>query len=270
MSCKLKTWASLISLSVSTTVLSAESYNCLMDPAQIIQLSAKNAGILSEIVVGHGDTVNVGQVLAKMDSSLEDATVAILEARAGSTAQIASQEARVSFVALQLDRIRRLVEQNAQSVVRLEELEYEYSIAQSALAQANDDRKTLLAEADRARVAQQNTIIASPIDGQVVDILLGEGESASPDRHIMLIAQLDPLHVDAYLPISLYLLIERGMTVTIRPDDPIGGEYEAVIAAIDNVFDAASRTFGVRVVLENRDQLLPGGHRCTMELNLES
>lgn len=51
----------------------------------------------------------------------------------------------------------------------------------------------------------------------------------------------------------------------ITPEEPIGGAHEALIDVIDNVFDAASRTFGVRLVLPNEDFSLPGGVRCKVE-----
>lgn len=267
MSRGLITIAATVTIFCLTTAVEADSYNCIMDPAQIIQLSANNSGVLSEVIVARGDTVSRGQAVARMVSTLEAATVDILEARARTTAQIAAQEARVAFVGTQLDRVRRLVEQNAQSTARLEELEYEYALAQSQLSQATNDRDTLLAEVSRARIALENTTVTSPIDGQVIDILLHAGEYAGSDRHIMLVAQLDPLHVDAYLPIDVFPSIKSGMTVTIRPDAPIGGEHIALISSVDSVFDAASKTFGVRVTLDNPDTSIPAGHRCQLEVN---
>ena len=247
---------------------SLSKFNCVMDPAQIIQVSPINSSVISKIMVDRGDEVEEGEPVAQMDSSVEAATLEILEARAQSTAQIEAQEARMDYVAAQLDRVRRLVAQNAQSAVRLEELEYEYSLAQSQLKQARHDRQTLLAEVARSRTALDNTIVRAPASGRIVDIPLSPGEHAGQDRYILEIAQLDPLHVAAYLPIDLYPEVEIGMPVTVLPDPPVSGAYEAQISAIDSIFDTASRTFGVRVDLPNSGARLPAGHRCQIELNL--
>lgn len=244
----------------------AAPFNCVMDPAQIIQVSPINSSVISKILVDSGDEVEAGQPIAQMDSSVEAATLEILEARAQSSAQIEAQEARMSYVAAQLDRARTLVAQNAQSAVRLEELEYEYSLAQSQLTQAKNDRETLLAEVSRARTALDNTIVRAPVTGRVVDIPLSPGEHAGQDRYILEIAQLDPLHIAAYLPIDLYSNIALGMSVKISPDPPITGTYEARISAIDSIFDTASRTFGIRVDLANPNTRLPAGHRCQIEI----
>ena len=45
----------------------------------------------------------------------------------------------------------------------------------------------------------------------------------------------------------------------------VGGEYEAVVKVVDNVFDPASRTFGVRLNLDNSDYSLPAGLRCQLK-----
>lgn len=245
----------------------SERFECIMDPAQLVRLAAINSGVISDILVQRGDKVEAGQPVAQMNASLERATISILEGRVGSTAQIEAQEARLSFTKAQLERMQRLVDQSAQSAVRLEEIQYEYDIAQAQLAQAQNDRATLLAELQRAQIAYENTIIRSPVDGQVLNVSLSAGEHAGQDRHIMVIARLDPLHIEAFLPIHLYSEVFEGMNVTIYPDEPLGGSHPATISVIDNVFDTASRTFGIRVELENPNSVIPGGYRCKLELD---
>jgi len=242
------------------------SFDCVMDPAQTVRLAATAPGVLAEIHVARGAAVQAGQPVAEMDAAIEYATMQILEARAQSNALIRAQQVKADFVAAQLDRIKQLVEQNAQSAVRLEEMVYENALAQLQLQQAFIDRDVQLAEAVRARIAFERTIIRSPIDGLVVDVPLGVGESTGTDRAVMTIVQLDPLHVEAFLPIELYAEVQSGMMVTVLPEAPVGGSYSAEIIAVDRVFDTASRTFGVLVSLSNPDGLLPAGHRCRLSL----
>jgi membrane fusion protein, multidrug efflux system len=54
----------------------------------------------------------------------------------------------------------------------------------------------------------------------------------------------------------------------VRPNQPIGGSYNAVVSIVDAVFDAASGTFGVRLNLPNPDYRLPGGLRCHVDFNV--
>jgi RND family efflux transporter MFP subunit len=241
-------------------------FECIMDPAKLVRLSALNSGVIEKIEVNRGDRVEAGQAVAQMNASMERATVDILKNRLASSAQIEAQDARVRFTEIQLTRMRQLVEQNAQSAVRLEEVEYEYDIARAQLAQAKNDQATLAAELDRAQAAYENTTIKSPVSGQVLNIALNAGENAGQDRHIMVIAKLDPLYVEAFLPIQLYNQVYEGMEVIIYPEDPVGGDHSAVISVIDPVVDTASRTFGIRINLENPGSRIPGGYRCKLDL----
>ena len=75
----------------------------------------------------------------------------------------------------------------------------------------------------------------------------------------MTIAQMDPLHVEVNVPIGAFGKIKPGMTAEVRPEAPVGGVYVAKVSVVDTVFDAASRTFGVRLLLPNPQHQLPGG-----------
>ena len=79
---------------------------------------------------------------------------------------------------------------------------------------------------------------------------------------IVKLAQIDPLRVEVYAPLSLFGKLEAGMTGRVRPEDPVGGEYEARIVAVDRLVDAASGTFGVRLELPNPDYAIPAGLKC--------
>lgn len=242
------------------------SFDCVMDPAQIIELSPNGAGVLDEVLVARGSHVEAGQPVARLDTSLEQAAVEILEARLESTAQIDAQRARLDFVNAQLERVQKLVDQNAQSAVRLEELEYEHALAENQLAQAESDRLTLLAELRRAEIALANRTVHSPVAGIVSNTVLSAGEYAGQERHVLEIAQLDPLKVEAFLPTTLFEEVKLGTAVEIMPEEPIGGTFAGKISAKDTVFDTASRTFGVQVTLPNPDTKLPAGQRCTLQL----
>ena len=54
------------------------------------------------------------------------------------------------------------------------------------------------------------------------------------------------------------------MPAIVSPEQPIGGQFDAEVSVVDSVFDAASRTFRVRLELENADHALPAGLRCTV------
>jgi multidrug efflux pump subunit AcrA (membrane-fusion protein) len=128
-----------------------------------------------------------------------------------------------------------------------------------------------LAQLELARVTEllRQRTIRSPIDGVVVARMLGQGEYAFDQAQLVTVAQLDPLHVEAFVPLSLYRKIRTGMLAEIYPEQPIGGRYTAKVTVVDQVFDAASGTIGIRLQLPNPDHKLPAGLKCQARFFVE-
>jgi multidrug efflux pump subunit AcrA (membrane-fusion protein) len=99
--------------------------------------------------------------------------------------------------------------------------------------------------------------------------MLGQGEYAFDQAQLVTVAQLNPLHVEAFVPLSLYQKIRAGMVAEIYPEQPIGGRYQAKVTIVDHVFDAASGTIGVRLELPNPEHKLPAGLKCQAHFAVE-
>jgi len=52
------------------------------------------------------------------------------------------------------------------------------------------------------------------------------------------------------------------MQAQIRPESPKGGIYTASVVIVDQVVDAASGTYGVRLEMSNPFHRLPAGLKC--------
>jgi hypothetical protein len=88
------------------------------------------------------------------------------------------------------------------------------------------------------------------------------GEYRNEQSPILTLAQIDPLRVEVFISTSHYGRIHTGSKAEVRPEQPVGGAYTAVVTVVDRVLDAASGTFGVRLSLPNPDFLLPAGIPC--------
>ncbi len=241
-------------------------FDCVMEAANIVELSPRTPGVISSIEVEKGQRVAKGDVIAQIDSSMERGALKILEARVGSTAAIDAQTARVIFTKAQLVRAETLVQRNAQSPDKLESLQNDYALATSQLRQAEVDSMALRAETERARVAVENTVIRAPFAGVVTDVTLSAGGYATADHSVAVLAQTDPIYVDAYLPAALYDSVHAASEVRIHPEYPVNSVIDARILMVDAMFDSASRTFGVRVALPNSDSHIVAGQRCRLEI----
>ena len=119
-------------------------------------------------------------------------------------------------------------------------------------------------ELRRASAELERRRIKSPITGVVIERSLHPGEFAKQDP-ILKLAQLDPLRVEVFAPVSLLGDITVGMEAEVFPEKPITGSYKAIVSVADRVVDAASGTFGVRLELPNPDYTLPAGLKCRVK-----
>jgi multidrug efflux pump subunit AcrA (membrane-fusion protein) len=125
-------------------------------------------------------------------------------------------------------------------------------------------------ELENARTLLERRTIRSPVDGVIVELTMRPGEFAHKQSPIMTIAQVDPLNVEVFVPITKYGTIKTGMMGEVIPEEPVGGKYLADVKIVDRVFDTASSTFGVRLALSNPDFALPAGLKCRVRfLNKE-
>src|SRR3954452_4474224 len=70
--------------------VSRRELNCLIEPYVTTKLSASVPGLISRVLVNRGDVVRKGQVLAELESQVEQANVALARVRAINDIQIKS------------------------------------------------------------------------------------------------------------------------------------------------------------------------------------
>lgn len=235
---------------------------CLIEPDATVQLSTAVAGIVSDVAVDRGDLVQSGQILARLDSRIEEIALALAQARAGNETRVRSLEARVGFLETQADRTAQLAERNAISPTVALEAAMEVEVARQDLTEARLALELGAFEVAQAEAQLEQKVVRAPFDGVVTDRLLTVGEYRDGQAHIVTLARLDTLRVEAFAPLSYYPALAVGQTARVRPEEPVGGDYPATITVIDRVFDAATATFGIRLTLPNPDLSLPAGLRC--------
>lgn len=242
----------------------AEAFDCLMDPAEVIELGSPVTGLLDALMVGRGDEVAAGQIVARLNSTIEASTVDLLRVRAESSDVIEAQRRQMETIDKRFERISTLRERGVATEERFNLVEAERIASQSLLAQAELNQELAVKELARAEAALSLRAIASPISGTVSEINRRVGEYVGQDDFVVRIVKLDPLKVEAFVPISMFGAIQVGDLAEVLPAAPIEGVFEARVTVVDRVFDAASGTFVVQLTLPNPEGALPAGHRCTL------
>lgn len=237
-------------------------FDCLIQPTQVLKLGTPIPGLLNEVLVDRGDHVKKGDVIARLESTVETASVALAKARSENQSSVEAARARLDFQARKADRMARLRKTDNVAVSTADEAETSARVAESELREAQVTIELAKLELARAQEVLRQRTIRSPIDGVVVERKLGPGEYAFDQAHLVTLSQIDPLRVEAFLPLSQFGRIRPGMTADVEPEDPVGGKYTATVTVVDQVFDPGSGTIGVRLELPNPGNALPAGLKC--------
>jgi membrane fusion protein (multidrug efflux system) len=243
----------------------AQELECLIEPRSHVALSAPVEGLIEAVHVERGDRVEKGQVLVDLESSLERAGVAVARARAASKAAVKESDVRLAFAKRQHARHKDLADTEVIASQKLDEVSSSLEIAIVGREAARDAQELAALELQRAEALLERRHVKSPIDGLVVERILDPGEYAEKQA-ILEIVELDPLHVEMFVPLSSLGAVDVGDLLIVLPEAPIGGEYEARVTVVDPVVDAASGTFRVRLSLPNPEYALPAGVGCRVRL----
>ncbi len=225
-----------------------------------IAIRPQVTGFITKVHVDEGQQVTKGQVLFTLDqvqfqAAVESARAAVKVAETG-----------VQTAQLTADNKRTLFDKNIIS-------EYEWQMADNALAQA----KAQLAQAQANLVtAQKNlayTTVTSPSNGVIGSIPNREGSLASPSSAQPLTTVSDNSEVYAYFSLNekdLLDLTENGAKslnasvsqmpeVTLRLANGDIYPYKGKVATVSGMIDNSTGAATVRALFDNKDGMLRSG-----------
>lgn len=242
---------------------SGQELDCLIEPNTVVTVSSPVEGVVETVTVDRGDLVKQGQVLATLESSVDEAAVAIAKAKTELEAGVRNGQARTEYGKRKLQRIQELHKKGNISVHELEEAELEKNLAEVSMLEAIENKRLALLEFQRASAALALRTIKSPVTGVVVERMVSPGDFRNNiENKILKLAQIDPLRVEVFAPVSMLKQIAVGMKAEVVPEHPHSTVQIAQVTVVDRVVDAASGTFGVRLSVKNPGYKLPAGLKC--------
>lgn len=267
--------ASLLASLVATAALAqaaspaGRTFDCVIEPRALVNVGSRADGILQEVAVERGDRVTAGQVIARLEAGVERAELAISKARADSDAELLSARARLEHLARRAERTNELYSRKVVSTENRDEAMTERRLGELAVHEADLNKKLRTLDLRRAEEVVARRTIYSPATGVVHERLMSPGEFVHEQASVVVIAEIDPLNVEAFLPVALYGALQVGMKAHVMPAAPVSGVHEATVTVVDQVFDAASGTVGVRLELPNPDFRLPAGLACSVRFAID-
>lgn len=266
---------SALTVSAGLCVLAAPSLwaaemACVITPYDEISIGTPVEGLIQTVPVDRGDWVTKGQVILTLESSFEAATVALAKAKAEAEAALKSSQLKMGFTSRKLERAQELFKTNSIAQHDVDEAQTEKALAESAYREASEHKRQAELELSRAATALNLRTIRSPISGVVMDRLLSPGEMARQQTPVMKLAQINPLRVEVFAPLSLLGKLKTGMKADVRPEGKDQPVYQAKVMVVNKVVDSASGTVGVRLEMPNPNNAISAGLACTVEFHLSS
>ena len=207
-------------------------------------VKARVAGELVELTVREGDTVQAGQMLARIDPTEYQARVRQAQQQAEAA------QSQVDIAQRQYDNNRALMEQGFISQTALQ-------TSSASLAGARASHQAALAALDVARKALEDAVLRSPLSGQVSQRQVQPGERVAVEARIVEVVNLSRLELEAALPAADATQVRAGMKAQLR----VEGREESVTARVLRInpsTQAGSRSVLVYLGIEGEAGLRQG------------
>ena len=207
----------------------------------MIQVAARRAGIVREVLVSEGDRVTRGQVLARQEDdeprlAAAQAQAAVRQARA----QMAMTQVQLTTAQRERARLQGLVATNFVAGQRLDQAQDKIAEAQATLEAQRASVATAQAALEKARYEQELTIIRAPADGRIARRYANPGAGAST-LNVSTMFDLEPVAphiVRAEIAEGALPFVTIGQSVQIAPESDPTKVYRGTVLRQAAVFGA--------------------------------
>jgi RND family efflux transporter MFP subunit len=243
---------------------SMPAVDCVINPYRVVDISSPVAGVIEKLYVERSQHVTAGQVVAQLEASVEQANVELAKYRASVQSEVGLGKVNINFDQLRKKRVQSLLEKQNISLENADQIEREVQLSKWKLKQAKELLGIRKLELRKAEEQLKQKSIGAPFDGFVLDTFKYRGEYVE-DQAILRLAQLDPLVVEAIVPMENFGMIKPGMMAEIRPEVLFKDKLMGKVVAVDRIGDTASNTFGVKLSIPNPENRIPAGLKCIVK-----
>ncbi|WP_298208844.1 efflux RND transporter periplasmic adaptor subunit [Acidovorax sp.] len=206
-------------------------------------VKARTGGELQGLTVREGDSVKAGQIVARIDPTEAHARLRQAQQQADAA------KSQVDINQRQYTNNRALVDQGFISPTAL-------VTSQSSLEAAQSSYQAAVAAADVARKALDDTVLKSPISGQVAQRLAQPGERVALDTRIIEVVDLSRLELEAMLTPADSVAVRVGQKAQLFIDG-MPTPVLATVVRISPSAQAGSRSVPVYLRVEQAQNATP-------------
>lgn len=247
-----------------STVLNASGYVTARRRATV---SSKVTGKVVEVLIEEGLQVDAGQVLARLDTTNLDASLALAQARlASARSALQETEVRIAEARLQLGRSERLVRDGVASQLDLDTARAEVDALSARLERQREEIEVASSEVRLWQRQVADMTIRAPFSGVIVSKDAQPGEMISPvsagggftRTGIGTIVDMESLEIEVDVNESYINRVQAGQRVEAILDAYPDWKIPTRVIAIVPTADRQKATVRVRIGFEELDaRILP-------------
>lgn len=236
------------------------------EPWRIVDVAAREAGLVATIEVREGQTVVEGELLATLDQEALLATRELARVRQQHHAGLDLARAELELRRRRLDKLRELDRAGHARPDEVERAIADQAIAAAQLLAAEEEHELAALEFQRIEMLVRQREIRAPLGGVIVKVEHDPGEFvAIHEPRMFQLVFLGSLRVRFSLPPPAAAQVRRGQTVRLQiPDRQTN--VSGTVDYVAPVAEADSGTVRVDVRLNNSAGELTAGLRCQWNL----
>jgi membrane fusion protein (multidrug efflux system) len=248
------------------------------------QTAFQIAGRVARVLVDEGQAVTKGQVLAELDATdyrnayeaaagQADAARAVSKKAQDGLRPQELEQARIDFERWQdeYQRMKFLFDHQSLAANDFKKIEAGYQAAEQRYAMARQGTRGEEIESaggqSRAAAAQMHEAqkrladcqLRAPIAGFVAMRRIDVGDTVAAGMPVMAVLDLNPVKVRVAVPEAEIGKVREGARATVAIPSLDGRAFDGKVEAVGVAAEAASRTYTVKISVENKDRLLRAG-----------
>jgi RND family efflux transporter MFP subunit len=214
---------------------------------RVSHIGAEVRGRIEKILVDEGDRVAAGDALFEIDR--EPFEIALRQAQAG----LALARSERQQIHADLRRLDKLQKKAIVAIDQRDRMRTNVAVAKARETQA----------AESVALALHNlgqTIVVAPFGGSIAARLVDEGTTAlvQPQTIVVVLHETAELEAQANIPESQLAVIRVGDPARVHVGDQTA-PIETEVASVSDTIDATTRTYRVRMRIQNADHRLKAG-----------
>lgn len=257
-------------------------------PSKTVKLAFKIPGVIEKLNFEEGNFVNESDLIANLDSyqyrlnsiaAQANYESLQLKVRSEIPSAINQAKSQLELIQKRYESISKLYEKGSVSEDKLDEtrtalvtIKNKYNEAVNAKEVYDKKLEQAKAMSELADSNLEDTKLYSPMDGIVVKKLFEAGETVAAGYPVLVLGKLDNVEAEIGLPDDHINRIEIGHETKVYVYG-IEKEFKGVVKEIGAIADSKTRTFPVKINIENKDLSLKPGMIAKVTIvfeNLES